>query len=347
MSAHANAVVFATDATYLPIAWTAAKTAAAQPGRNFDVLLLTAPGLTRRVPPPPGCQMREVELPAALRGLPHPAHMSPFANVRLAIADIWARGYERLLYLDSDTRITGPLAPLFGLDLQGNTIAMVQDCGRYLRDAAAKPDWDKYRASLGSDPTAPYYNAGVLLIDTARWHTQNCWQRLQDFITAREGNLIFMDQDALNVVCAGRIAELSPRWNFQTHYFGLGLEAVVQPRILHYLNILKPWRDPEWAEMYGGEAPRAFAGLLADSPWPRLMHPGLTRAGRWRRWGALRAARHTRRVPDEAVKRYLCHFTAIAERLRREIPVGLAAAPRCVDLSPDESRAWQAAISPA
>lgn len=339
MTPHANAVVFATDATYLPIAWAAAKAAAGQPGRNFDVLLLTAPGLTRGLPTPPGCAMREVELPAALRNLPGPAHMSPFSYARLAIADLWAPDYERLLYIDADTRIIGPLAPLFDLDLRGNTVGMVEDCGRYLRDATAMPGWNEYRAELGLDPAAVYYNAGVLLIDTARWRAENCWRRLLDFIAAREGKLIFMDQDALNVICAGRVAELSPRWNFMTHYFGLGLEEAIQPRILHYADILKPWRDPEWRRLHGVRDPRAFAALLADTPWPKLVPTG------W--WGGWRA-RHHRRITGSDARNHLRHFANLAPKLRQEVPKGLAATiPRCVDLGPEEIRAWQRAFSPA
>lgn len=338
MNAHANAVVFATDATYLPIAWTAAKAAAAQPGRNFDVLLFTAPGLTHGIPPPPGCTMREVELPAALRGLPAPKHMSLFTYARLAIADIWAPGYDRQLYIDSDTRITGSLAPLFGLDLRGATLGMVEDCGCFLRDATARKHWDDYRHRLGLNPGAPYYNAGVMLIDTAMWRAEDCWRRLREFIGARAGELIFMDQDALNVICAGRMAQLSPRWNFQTHYLGLGLEEAVQPRILHYADILKPWRDPEWAKLHGDVDARAFAALLADSPWPGLMPIGW-----WGRWQARR-----RRITGAEIKSHLRYFRAIAPRLRQEIPMGFAAtALRCVDLGPDEILAWQAAFNPA
>lgn len=339
MSAHANAVVFATDATYLPIAWTAAKAAAAQPGRNFDVLLLTAPGLTRDIPPPPGCAMREVELPTALHGLAGAAHMSPFAYARLAIPDLWAPDYDRLLYIDSDTRITGPLAPLFTLNLQGNIVGMAEDCGRFLRDGTARQSWDNYRRGLGLDPAAQYHNSGVLLIDTAMWRATDCWRRLRAFIEARAGDLIFMDQDALNVICAGRIAGLSPRWNFQTHYLGLGLEETVQPRILHYADILKPWRDPEWSKLHGDEDRRAFAALLAPPPVAGLMPRN------W--WGRLQAKRR-RRVTRGDVLSHLRHFTAMAPKLRREIPEGLAAtALHCVDLGPEEIRAWRAAFNPA
>ncbi len=348
MTAHENAVVFATDATYLPIAWTAAKTAAAQPGRNFDVLLLVATGLGRGVPPPPGCVMREVELPESLRGLPGPKHMSLFTYARLAVAELWAPGYRRLLYIDSDTRIAGPLAPLFRVDLRGAAIAMAEDCGRYLGDNAGRHDWDNYRASLGLDLAATYHNAGVLLIDTARWREAQYWRRLQEFIAAREGRLMFMDQDALNAVCAGAIAELSPRWNFQTHYFALGLEQTVRPAILHYANVLKPWRDPEWAALYGRSDAQAFAALLAESPWLGLMQAGLTRPGRWRSWAARRAAKRARHVTDAEIRRHVANFTAMAPRLRLDVAAGLAAAaPRCADLSPDEAASWQAALSPA
>ena len=40
-----DAVFFAADKNYLPNAWVAAKAAAAEPGRRFDVLLLVETGV--------------------------------------------------------------------------------------------------------------------------------------------------------------------------------------------------------------------------------------------------------------------------------------------------------------
>ncbi len=78
--------------------------------------------------------------------------MSPFAYARLAAAQLWLRDYDRLLYIDSDTRLAGPLAPLFRLELGDAMAAMTEDCGRYLGVAAGREDWDGYRRRTGPAP---------------------------------------------------------------------------------------------------------------------------------------------------------------------------------------------------
>ena len=110
-----NAVVLAADETYAKLAWVAARSAAAQPHRNFDVWLLTPPAVAAALPAAPGLNIRAVSLPAGLSQAGGPAHMSPFAYARLAAAELWLPDYDRLLYLDADTRLTGGLAPLFAL----------------------------------------------------------------------------------------------------------------------------------------------------------------------------------------------------------------------------------------
>jgi len=311
-----NVVFFAADRTYLPIAWTAAKTAAAEPGRDFDVLILTEDAVS--VPAPPGCRILQMALPAVIQGWPRLPHASPIAYARLAAAELVLGDYERAVYIDSDTSIHGPLAALFALDLRGAVLAMVEDCGRYLRDAADQAVWDDYRRALGLDPAAVYFNSGVIVMDLAAMRAMRLWRQAQDFIATHGERLIFMDQDVLNVLAAGRIAELSPRWNFMTHFFGLGLEAEVMPRIRHYVDVLKPWRDPEWQLLHGLEAPRHFARLFADSPWAGYVPRGLYGKFRlpWQSRAALRQAENARQLTPEAVAAHVAYFQALAARLR-------------------------------
>lgn len=341
-----NAVFFAADAAYLRLAWVAARAAAAEPDRNFDVVLLLARDACAGIPPPPGVIMRHIDLPETLSALAGPAHMSAFTYVRLAAADLWLQRYDRLLYIDSDTRITGPLSPLFTLDMRGAIIAGVEDCGRYLGAAAGREDWDAYRIATGLLLDRPYYNFGVMLMDAARWRAEGNWAAAQKFIGQRPGALRFMDQDVLNVIAAGRIAELSPRWNFMTHYMALGLEAVIAPHILHYANVLKPWRDPEWKTLYGDADIRAFASLFLDSPWPHLVPKGLYKGPFWRRGAARRAALQARHVPAAAVAGHVANFTAMAPALHREVRAGFAGGVgRYVDLSAREKDSWRAALT--
>ncbi|MDE1906324.1 MAG: hypothetical protein KGH75_07720 [Rhodospirillales bacterium] len=342
MGCGSKAVFFAADAAYFELAWVAARRAAAEPGRDFDVWLLVDKAPTG-IASPPGVFIKEIALPEVVITASGPAHMSAFSYARLLAADYWLRVYDRLLYVDSDTRIAGALAPLFGLELGSAIAAMAEDCGRYLGDAGGRENWDEYRATTGLPPGAPYYNAGVMLLDAVRWREEALGHQAEAMVRARGQALRFMDQDVLNVLLAGRIAELSPRWNFMTHYMGLGLEAAVQPRILHYANVLKPWRDPEWAALYGKADVRAFARLFKDSPWPGFVHKGLGATLPWRKRAALRAARQARHVPEAALAGHVENFTAMAPRLRQDVRAGFAeGAARYVDLMPEERAAWAA-----
>ncbi len=343
-----DAVFFAADRAFLPMAWIAARAAAQEPGRHFDVVVLTPHGAATKQPPP-GVRVIEVDLPETMKAWPHPPHMSTFAYARLPAPEFWLSRYRRLLYLDSDTRITGPLAPLFGLDMQGAMLGMVEDCGRYLGDSAGRRDWAAYQTKIGLDPTATYFNSGAILIDVPRWREADGWARAASLVQTHRDELIFMDQDALNVVGAGQILELSPRWNFQTHYFALGLEDIVQPHVLHYANVLKPWRDPEWRLLYGEDDSLAFAKLFATSPWPHYMSPGLyTHAKfklhrRWQDYCARYHARHHRHVKEQDIARHVANFTAMAPQLRQDVRAGFAAAAeagRYADLPPEEAARW-------
>lgn len=339
-----RAVFFAADAAYLELAWVAARSAAAQPRRDFDVWLLV-PEILAAIPPPPGVRCLPVTLPEFLAKAGGPAHMSPFAYARLAAAEIWLRDYNRLLYIDSDTKIAGPLSPLLHLELGNALAAMAEDCGRYLGTAAGREDWDEYRRRTGLPMDAPYFNSGVILMNAALWRAEHFWEHIAAFITERGPALRFMDQDALNVLASGRILELSPRWNFCTHYMWLGLEGVVRPHILHFLNVLKPWRDPEWAALYGRQHAADFAGRFRNSPWPDFVHKGLTSALPWRKQAALRAAKQTRHVPEEALAGHMANFMGLAPRLWHDVRAGFAeGAERYTDLPPEEAAHWRAML---
>ena len=51
-----------------------------------------------------------------------------------------------------------------------------------------------------------------------------------------------MEQDALNSLLQGGFAPLSPRYNFMGDFFLLGLEAEIDPIVLHFVNSPKPWQ---------------------------------------------------------------------------------------------------------
>jgi lipopolysaccharide biosynthesis glycosyltransferase len=300
------AVYFCADARYLKFAWVAARSIASDPDREFDVILIVPRdhGVTA-LAPPRDCILIEVDTPSVPECVPMPAHLSPFTFARIAMVDTVLAKYRRLIYVDSDVRITGSLSPLCILDLKGAPIAAVEDCHlcrtelaeakrpvvptveqhqlsalaartgfseRKILAQLSKSQSDQWRdhcARLGLGAGARYFNAGVLVIDTSVWRDTNVSQKLDEFVQTHGMLLFSQDQDLLNGVFAGNWAELSPRWNFQTYYFGSGLHTIVHPAIFHYSDNVKPWSPCLWP--YGAVHIEVLIRLFSDSPWPGLI----------------------------------------------------------------------------
>ena len=98
----------------------------------------------------------------------------------------------------------------------------------------------------------PNFNAGVMLMDLTQWRASGVTDATLRYLT--DGSHHFgQDQEALNVVLAGRIGRMDPRWNQQTEIFWPEYNAL-QPYaratvekicaelwIIHFANGPKPW----------------------------------------------------------------------------------------------------------
>jgi len=95
------------------------------------------------------------------------------------------------------------------------------------------------------DPTVPYFNAGVLIIDLDSWRRAHVGERALSFIAQYRPAL--MDQDALNAVVSGQWLELDPMWNTITYWFRSRSRQrrysalLRRARIVHYAGHRKPW----------------------------------------------------------------------------------------------------------
>jgi lipopolysaccharide biosynthesis glycosyltransferase len=168
-------------------------------------------------------------------------HIAPETYLRIFAADVLPSDMSKVLYLDCDLVVLGDLWPLWSMDIDSAILAGVPD-----------PFGDFRRAALGISGGEPYVNAGVLLMNLARWRAEGVTQRLVHFIESKRSELIFHDQDALNAVLRGRILALEPRWNIQAQMFrprrhrfadpgGAIRQACRNPAILHYTSAEKPW----------------------------------------------------------------------------------------------------------
>ena len=116
--------------------------------------------------------------------------------------------YDRILYLDCDTFITGNIADLLNLSLEDRRFAIGYDCL-----------YNNYKKLIGLSPEQPYFNTGVLLIDIQTWIAQECTARFFDCLKCRAHlPSILPDQDILAHSLARDAAILPPQYNFLTHF---------------------------------------------------------------------------------------------------------------------------------
>jgi lipopolysaccharide biosynthesis glycosyltransferase len=166
---------------------------------------------------------------------------------RLFLEKAFDEAVKRIVYLDADLVAVGDLSPLKDIDLKGKTIAAVRDYGT----TEVRGHFDLLGISSSLSP-APYFNAGVLVIDMGRWRDSRVCDQCLTFLRANQALVRFHDQDALNYVLAGEWMELDESWNRMSpswqaacrrnRELGTPIDpGMLNPRIVHFAWPNKPW----------------------------------------------------------------------------------------------------------
>ena len=168
-------------------------------------------------------------------------HISSTTYARLLIPKILPAGVAKALYLDADLLVLDDLGPILQLDLDGAALGAVLDARL---DTHAKMGNTKL-AGLPFPRVRDYFNAGVLLIDLARWRSERIAEKAVEYLNGCPDS-VYSDQDALNVACDGVWKQLHPRWN--CYQIDLNepvgdLAPAQRPGIIHFHGWSKPW-DP-------------------------------------------------------------------------------------------------------
>ncbi|QYM78067.1 glycosyltransferase family 8 protein [Horticoccus luteus] len=177
---------------------------------------------------------------ARLRGAKVDKHLSVATYDRLLLPDVLPAEVTRVLYLDCDIVVCRAVEELWAEDLGAHSLAAVQ-----------KPRAENF-ARVGLACEEDYFNAGVLLMDLARWRAERTHLTALAYIQQEEGRLEFHDQDALNHAIAGRWTHLDRRWNQQFKFFvhtagflhmtAADLRRVrTDPFLVHFTTGSKPW----------------------------------------------------------------------------------------------------------
>jgi lipopolysaccharide biosynthesis glycosyltransferase len=153
---------------------------------------------------------------------------------RLVGPHIISKSIRRVVYLDLDTLILNDVAELYGYDMQGKTIAACVDYLGQIKDGV--DNWKE----LKLDPSLPYFNSGMMLIDVERYTRLRIMEKVVKLVTENSNHLLAggkwpqNDQYGLNVALVGDWVTLP-----QTYNYGSGLEYK-QCKVLHFIGGGKP-----------------------------------------------------------------------------------------------------------
>jgi lipopolysaccharide biosynthesis glycosyltransferase len=175
--------------------------------------------------------------------LPRDSHFPPEAAVPLLLHSLLPEDMERVIFLDADMLIVKDISPIWLQSLAGRPFGAVQDSA--IPTCGSPRGLDAAR-ELGIPSDAPYFNAGVLLLDLACWREERIAESALAYLRKPNVKHDFMHQGALNAVASDSWLPLDPMWNVPLtagRWFDRTPEsASVSPGIIHYAGQIKPWR---------------------------------------------------------------------------------------------------------
>lgn len=151
---------------------------------------------------------------------------------RLFIADMFPQ-YDKVIYIDSDTIISGDISELYNYNIGNNYVGAVSD------PVVARTDlFGEYSEKVLGIGRNHYFNAGMLLISCKQFRENSILDKFIDLINTYTF-VVAQDQDYLNVLCRNKVFWINAKWN--TEVFGRLLCAENEICLIHYNLVSKPW----------------------------------------------------------------------------------------------------------
>lgn len=180
-------------------------------------------------------------------GAPTLRYYSRAMYYRLLAARILPESLDRILYLDPDMLVIGPVRPLYETDMDENLYAACIHRG--LVDLSTPVN----KIRLSTYETEGYFNSGMLLMNLTRIRKHVLPQVIFDYVRENRALLVLPDQDVLNGLYGQHILALDEQlYNYDVrkyreyrllssgeHDAAWVMENTV---ILHFCGKRKPWK---------------------------------------------------------------------------------------------------------
>lgn len=180
---------------------------------------------------------------------------------------------DKILYLDCDTLVTDNVETLWQTEMGTSVCAAVSEPFSVLR----KKDVRLARDDL-------YFNSGVMLIDLAKWRTQDLIHQFVKCIERHKGRVPYVDQGCINEVCRGNIKLLPLKNNVYTLFYDFTYEEAAayrrergvytkeeveqarkNPVVVHFTSSFLSTRP--WFEGSLHPYAKEWERVLSETPW--------------------------------------------------------------------------------
>jgi lipopolysaccharide biosynthesis glycosyltransferase len=204
-------------------------------------------------------------------------HLSLSTYYRLFLPELLPIALEKVIYLDCDLIVLADLLPLWQLDIAPYYLLAAQDSG--IIQVGSDSGLLNYQA-LGIPAEGKYFNAGVLVLNLARWRAVHMGWQIIEYMEKNPEFIRLHDQDALNATLFDKWGELDPRWNQTPHLYrnfrswqdspfseAVYSRTLSEPYIVHFASSAKPWNR------YTHRNHRQFYGYLDQTAWAGWRFP--------------------------------------------------------------------------
>ncbi|WP_400243387.1 glycosyltransferase family 8 protein [Niallia sp. JL1B1071] len=168
-------------------------------------------------------------------------HISEATYYRLMIPELFSEDIKKVIYLDCDILVRNDITELWNTNI-----------GDFVVGAIKFNEYDGYD-KIDIPKGAPYFNAGVLVINLDKWRKEQITRKSFEYIKNYPEKLIAHDQSILNFLLYDKWFQINYKWNLRTQLFSLDYKTagfdnkrvfeqiIKNPAILHFTTASKPW----------------------------------------------------------------------------------------------------------
>lgn len=163
--------------------------------------------------------------------------------------------YQKVLYLDSDMVINCNLNEIFKIDFDRQEILAVRDTATQIFHLSRNKERLKYMKNIMKIQNEEnYFNSGMIMFNIKNIKLSEYRKKL--FKAFEIEDLLYPDQDILNIIFENRVKFLETKWNlccgdfvWDNAFINLVSNkdrqeyenALSNPKIIHYTSPRKPW----------------------------------------------------------------------------------------------------------